>query len=154
MLILVSSYTKTTRPKMAAPTTPIEGATLLAAAPPVLWAAADEEAEEACEVAELLDVVSDEGVCEVAEVMVIVPEENNDENEDCRPANSDDSELFKSDSAVDWAEKTELNCELTEARIDDPSARADEITDEAEPPVMTDPLPVWTMTLPKDVLDT
>lgn len=101
-----------------------------------------------------LDVVSDEGVCEVADVMVIVPEEKNDENEDCRPANSDDSELFRSDPAVDWAEKTELSCELTEARIDDPSARADDMMYEAELPVMTDPLPVWAMTLPLDVLDT
>lgn len=54
MLILVSSYTKTTRPMMTAPTTPIEGATLLAAAPPVLWAAVNEEVEDACEVAALL----------------------------------------------------------------------------------------------------
>lgn len=101
----------------------------MAAAPPVLLAAEDEAADAA------------EATDEVAEAKTALPELNTDENEDCNPANSDDSDPLKSDPAVDCAAESELSRELIDARIDDASAAADDNAAEAEVPVIMAALP-------------
>lgn len=112
----------------------------MAAAAPILPAAAD-EADEATEDA-----------LEVAELKSPPPELNCDDSEDWSTENSEDNELLKPDATVDPPALNELNCELRDSRREDAAAEADDNAAEAEVPVMIAPLPMLVMAL--ETLDT